>query len=63
VLASGQPMAYMIGTPAFGQTGSCAPALNFLLAEHERLADAMPMVHAEVYTVTTATKTTPAVDA
>jgi hypothetical protein len=62
-LASGQPVAYMIGTPAFCQTGSCAPALNFLLAEHDRLGDAMPMVHAEVYTDTTATRTTPAVDA
>jgi hypothetical protein len=62
-LASGRPVAYMIGTPAFCQTGSCAPALNFLLDEHDQRGDRMPMVHAEVYTDTTASKTTPAADA
>ena len=62
VVSTGRPVAYIIGTPAFCQTASCAPALNFLLAEHDRRGDSMPMVHAEVYTDTTATTTTPAVN-
>ena len=36
-LAAGKPVVYMVGTPAHCQTGTCAPGLEFLVAEHERL--------------------------
>jgi hypothetical protein len=62
-LQAGTPVAYLIGTPAFCQTGVCAPILDNLLAAHIRLGDKVTMVHAEVYTDNTATTTTPAVQA
>jgi hypothetical protein len=62
-LASGQPVAYLVGTPAFCQTGTCSPALDALLQVREELGDQVIMVHAEVYTDTTATTVAPAVRA
>jgi len=62
-LASGTPVAYLVGTPAHCQTGTCAPALDALLAVRSELGDAVTMVHAEVYTDTTATTVAPAVRA
>jgi len=62
-LASGKPVAYMIGTPAHCQTGTCAPALEFLVKSHERLGDQVVMVHADVYADDAATKVAPAVTA
>ena len=62
-LASGKPVVYMIGTPAHCQTGTCAPGLEFLVAEHERLGDAVVMVHADVYADDAATTLAPAVAA
>jgi hypothetical protein len=62
-LAKGNPVAYMIGTPAHCQFGTCAPALEFLMAGHTRLGNAVTMVHADVYLDNTATVTTPAVQA
>jgi hypothetical protein len=62
-LASGKPVAYMIGTPAHCQTGTCAPALEFLVKSHARLGDAVVMVHADVYTNDAATTVAPAVSA
>lgn len=62
-LASGKPVAYMVGTPAHCQTGTCAPGLELLIAEHERLGDTVVMVHADVYTDDTATQVAPAVAA
>jgi hypothetical protein len=62
-LASGKPVAYMVGTPAHCQTGTCAPALEFLVKAHERLGDAVAMVHADVYADDAATTIAPAVDA
>lgn len=62
-LATGTPVAYLVGTPAFCQTGTCAPALDSLLEVHGRLGDAVAMVHAEVYTDTTATTVAPALTA
>jgi len=62
-LQSGKPVAYFIGTPAFCQTGVCGPILDFVVAQHQRLGDKMAMVHADVYTDSTATTTTPAVNA
>lgn len=60
-LTSGRPVAYLVGTPAFCQTGTCAPALDSLLEVRERVGDAVSMVHAEVYTDMTATTVAPAV--
>ena len=62
-LATGTPVAYMIGTPAHCQFGTCAPALEFLMTAHARLGAATAMVHADVYVDDTATTTTPAVRA
>ena len=62
-LASGKPVAYLIGTPAHCQFGTCGPGLEFLINASKRIGDKMAFVHAEVYTDDTATVSTPAVDA
>jgi hypothetical protein len=62
-LAAGKPVAYLIGTPAFCQTGVCGPILDFLLAARQRVGAKVVFVHAEVYTDDTAKVTTPAVNA
>ncbi|HZX56203.1 MAG TPA: hypothetical protein VFE86_16060 [Ilumatobacteraceae bacterium] len=62
-MATGKPVAYMIGTPAHCQTGTCAPALEFLVKSHQRLGDAVAMVHADVYADDSATAVAPAVTA
>ena len=62
-LASGKPVAYMVGTPAHCTTGTCAPGLEFLVAEHARVGAAILMVHADVYADDAATKVAPAVTA
>jgi hypothetical protein len=49
----------MIGTPAHCQTGTCAPALEFLVKSHERLGDQVVMVHADVYADDAATTVAP----
>jgi hypothetical protein len=48
-LKMGKPLALLIGTPKYCQTGVCGPVLDLLLAEHDRLGDAFTMLHAEVY--------------
>ena len=53
----------MIGTPAHCQTGTCAPALEFLVKAHERVGDKIVMVHADVYSDNAATTVAPAVAA
>ena len=62
-LASGAPVAYMVGTPAHCQTGTCAPALEFLVKSHTRVGDKITMVHADVYADDSATTVAPAVSA
>ena len=62
-LESGKGVVYLVGTPAFCQTGSCAPALESIIDIHEDFADQYVFVHAEVYTDNTATTPAPAVDA
>jgi hypothetical protein len=59
----GRVVAYYVGTPAFCQTGSCAPALESMIDLQEEFADSVTFVHAEVYTDTTATEIAPAVEA
>ena len=53
----------MVGTPAHCQTGTCAPGLEFLIAEHARVGDKIVMVHADVYSDNAATTVAPAVAA
>jgi hypothetical protein len=60
-LAGDLPVVYLIGTPAHCSTGSCAPALDGLLALQDELAGRYSVVHAEVYTDDTATTVAPAV--
>ncbi len=62
-LASGKPVAYMIGTPAHCQFGTCAPGLEALIVAGKRLGDKIAIVHADVYIDDTATVAAPAVDA
>jgi hypothetical protein len=60
-LASGRPVAYYVGTPAFCSTGSCAPGLESLIEISSEFPD-VAFVHAEVYADDTATTVAPAVD-
>lgn len=62
-LASGKPVVYLIGTPAHCKTGTCAPALDGLVEVAAGTGDALSVVHAEVYTDSSATKVAPAVTA
>ena len=62
-LASGKQVVYLVGTPAFCQTGSCAPALESIIDIQQQFADTYVFVHAEVYTDNTATTAAPAVEA
>lgn len=62
-LASGKPVAYLIGTPAYCTTGTCAPALEALMAVSRDRADSMVFVHADVYSDKSATTPAPAVRA
>jgi hypothetical protein len=55
------PVAYFVGTPAFCQTGTCAPALETLIGVSPEYGD-VSFVHAEVWSDTTAQTTAPAVD-
>ena len=62
-LARATPVVYMVGTPAFCQTGTCAPALETLIAAATDFADGFTFVHAEVWNDLTATVPSPAMDA
>jgi hypothetical protein len=62
-LLSGKPVVYLVGTPAFCQTGTCAPALESMIEVQDRFGETFSWVHAEVYTDNTATTPAPAVDA
>jgi hypothetical protein len=62
-LTLGAPLAYMVGTPAHCQTGTCSPALELLIEAHEQRGTAVTMVHADVYSDNAGTTIAPAVDA
>jgi hypothetical protein len=62
-LADGKPVAYLIGTPAYCQTGVCGPILDLLLELRDEFGDEMTFVHAEVYADETLKETAPAVQA
>jgi hypothetical protein len=54
-LTLGKPVAYLLGTPAYCQTGTCSPALDAILEVREKVGDTVTFVHAEIYTDRTAT--------
>ena len=58
-LASGKPVALLVGTPAHCQTGTCSPALEALVELSTEYTDRFVFVHAEIFTDDTATITTP----
>ena len=60
-LQSGKPVVYLIGTPAYCKTGTCAPGLDALIALSKKVGEAAVFVHADVYTDKTATTAAPAV--
>ena len=62
-LRSGKPVVYLIGTPAYCQTGTCAPGLDALIGVAESVGDSAVFVHADVYKDKTATIAAPAVQA
>jgi hypothetical protein len=62
-LKRGKPIAYLVGTPAHCQTGTCAPALEALLSMRELVGDRLTMLHTEIYSDDTATVVAPAVEA
>jgi len=62
-LNRGKPIAYLVGTPAHCQTGTCSPALEGLLEMRELVGDRITMLHTEIYTDDTATIVAPAVEA
>lgn len=62
-LERGVPVLYLIGTPAYCQTGTCAPGLEALIEVSGSLGDRVAIVHADVYKDKTATEAAPAVQA
>lgn len=62
-LASGKPVVYLIGTPAYCKTGTCAPGLDDLISVAKTVGDEAIFVHADIYTDSSATTVAPAVRA
>jgi TAT (twin-arginine translocation) pathway signal sequence len=62
-LQKGLPVVYLIGTPAYCTTGTCAPGLDALIEVASSLGDKAVFVHADVYADKSANKTAPAVQA
>ena len=57
------PVAYLVGTPAHCETGTCAPALDGLIEVGSRIGDRAVFIHAEIYSDEAATVIAPAVKA
>lgn len=62
-LKSGKPVVYLIGTPAYCTTGTCAPGLDGLIEVSKTVGNAAVFVHADVYADKSANETAPAVQA
>jgi hypothetical protein len=62
-LTTGKPVAYLIGTPAYCQTGVCGPILDLLIELRDEFGDDVTFVHADVYTDDTIQVPSPAVQA
>ncbi|MEM9745534.1 MAG: hypothetical protein AAF945_02475 [Actinomycetota bacterium] len=61
-LETGNPIAFLVGTPAFCATGTCIPALDALIAVSGAFIDRMDFIHAEVYTDLNASTLSPTVE-
>ncbi len=61
-LKIGKPTALMIATPAFCKTAVCGPVVDVMMSQSARFGDGLTIVHAEVYTDSTITTSTQAVD-
>jgi hypothetical protein len=48
-LAGEKPTVLLVSTPAFCQTAICGPVLDVLVAERDRFAPQIELIHAEVY--------------
>ena len=48
-LAEAKPVAYLVATPKFCQTGICGPVLDVLLSVRDRYAGRITFIHQEVY--------------
>lgn len=59
-LALGKPVAFIVGTPAYCQTGVCGPVLEVLLGEYAKRKGTMHFLHAEVYKEVYKDQNTPA---
>jgi len=62
-LGLGKPVVYLVGTPAYCATGTCAPALEGVLKVREQVGDAVTFIHAEIYSNGTLSTVAPAVTA
>jgi hypothetical protein len=62
-LALGKPVVYLVGTPAYCATGTCAPALEGVLKVRDQVGDAITFVHSEIYTDDSLATVAPAVTA
>jgi hypothetical protein len=56
-----KPVVYLIGTPAHCVTGTCAPALEYLVEIAAEFRDRATFIHTEVYKDKGATEVTPSV--
>ncbi|MFM8626476.1 MAG: hypothetical protein ACKOCC_05945 [Actinomycetota bacterium] len=62
-LARGVPVVYLVGTPAHCTSGTCAPALESLIAVASDIGDRAVFVHADIYADEAATTVAPAITA
>jgi len=62
-LVRGIPVVYLVGTPAHCTTGTCAPALESLIAVASEIGERAVFVHADIYADEEATQVAPAVTA
>ena len=62
-LALGKPVVYLVGTPAYCATGTCAPALEGVLKVRERVGYANATAPTEIYTDDSLATVAPAVTA
>lgn len=62
-MSAGRPIALLVSSPAFCQTSICGPVLDLLLDQREAFGSAVTMIHIEVYTDSTAKKTTDTLEA
>lgn len=62
-LAAKKPVAYLIGTPAYCKTGTCAPGLDDLISVAKDVGDGVVFVHTDIYTDSSASTVAPAVRA